>query len=142
MDSRVEITTSLLQELKLQNAFDSDHGYHTRQVPENISHLYSLLICCRNIVHGSISGLVKLFVRHVCARRGLSEAVATYAGGNIYEFGSCRLDVHGPDSDLDILCVFSKSYVSRDDFFKYFAFMLRELDGVTEVLVSLSECRF
>ena len=67
--------------------------------------------------------------------RGLSEAAADAAGGRIFTFGSYRLGVHGPGSDIDTLCVVPK-HVSRDDFFEVFEPMLREVEGVTEVSVS------
>ena len=68
--------------------------------------------------------------------RGLSEAAADAAGGRIFTFGSYRLGVHGPGSDIDTLCVVPK-HVSRDDFFEVFEPMLREVEGVSEVSVSL-----
>ena len=68
--------------------------------------------------------------------RGLSEAAADAAGGRIFTFGSYRLGVHGPGSDIDTLCVVPK-HVSRDDFFDVFEPMLREVEGVSEVSVSL-----
>jgi poly(A) polymerase Pap1 len=66
--------------------------------------------------------------------RGLSEAAANAAGGKIFTFGSYRLGVHGPGTDIDTLCVVPK-HVSRDDFFEVFEPMLREIEGATEVSV-------
>lgn len=67
--------------------------------------------------------------------RGLSEAAANAAGGKIFTFGSYRLGVHAPGSDIDTLCVVPK-HVSREDFFETFEPMLKELEGATEVSVS------
>ena len=78
---------------------------------------------------------MKKFVKKVSLARGLSEAAADAAGGRIFTFGSYRLGVHGPGSDIDTLCVVPK-HVSRDDFFEVFEPMLREVEGVTEVSVS------
>ncbi|KJA29658.1 hypothetical protein HYPSUDRAFT_31618 [Hypholoma sublateritium FD-334 SS-4] len=64
--------------------------------------------------------------------RGLSEAAANAAGGKIFTFGSYRLGVHAPGSDIDTLCVVPK-HVSREDFFETFESMLKELEGATEV---------
>jgi len=75
---------------------------------------------------------VKKFVRTVSLNRGLSEAAANAAGGKIFTFGSYRLGVHGPGTDIDTLCVVPK-HVSREDFFDVFEHMLREAEGVTEV---------
>jgi poly(A) polymerase len=90
----------------------------------------------RELVLGRVAGLVKKFVRTVSLSRGLSEAAANAAGGEIFTFGSYRLGVHGPGSDIDTLCVVPK-HVSRDDFFDVFEPMLRDFEGVTEVSVCL-----
>ncbi|KDN48089.1 hypothetical protein RSAG8_03105, partial [Rhizoctonia solani AG-8 WAC10335] len=54
------------------------------------------------------------------------------AGGKIFTFGSYRLGVHGPGSDIDTLCVVPK-HVTYTDFFATFEPMLKEMEGVTEV---------
>ena len=95
--------------------------------------LTSLL--AREIVLGRLAALVKSFVKTVSLARGLSEAAAETAGGKIFTFGSYRLGVHGPGSDIDTLCVVPK-HVSREDFFDVFEGMLRNTEGVTEVSVS------
>ena len=91
----------------------------------------------REIVLGRLAALVKSFVKTVSLARGLSEAAAEAAGGKIFTFGSYRLGVHGPGSDIDTLCVVPK-HVSREDFFEVFEGMLRNTEGVTEVSVSHS----
>jgi hypothetical protein len=88
----------------------------------------------REIVLGRLAGLVKSFVKTVSLARGLSEAAAETAGGKIFTFGSYRLGVHGPGTDIDTLCVVPK-HVSREDFFDVFEGMLRNSEGVTEVSV-------
>lgn len=88
----------------------------------------------REIVLGRVSALVKKFVFKVSITRGLSEQAALAAGGKIFTFGSYRLGVHGPGSDIDTLCVVPK-HVSRDDFFEVFEDMLKEFEGVSEVSV-------
>ncbi|KAF9450935.1 Poly(A) polymerase [Macrolepiota fuliginosa MF-IS2] len=97
-----------------------------------IAYYYILRASHREIVLGRVADLVKKFVRKVASDRGLSESAATGAGGKIFTFGSYRLGVHGPGSDIDTLCVVPK-HVSREDFFDVFEPMLRELEGVTEV---------
>lgn len=89
----------------------------------------------REIVLGRVAALVKKFVHDVSLTRGLSEAAANASGGKIFTFGSYRLGVHGPGSDIDTLCVVPK-HVSREDFFEVFEKMLKETDGVSEVSVS------
>jgi poly(A) polymerase Pap1 len=88
----------------------------------------------REVVLGRVAALVKKFVRTVALARGLSESAANAAGGKIFTFGSYRLGVHGPGTDIDTLCVVPK-HVSRDDFFEVFEPMLRATEGVTEVSV-------
>ena len=88
----------------------------------------------REIVLARLSTLVKKFVTKVGVTRGMSEAAASAAGGKIFTFGSYRLGVHGPGSDIDTLCVVPK-HVNREDFFEIFEPMLRDFEGVTEVSV-------
>ncbi|TFK94256.1 polymerase [Polyporus arcularius HHB13444] len=110
-----ELTASLLEELRRQGMLESEEEAKTR-----------------TIVLERIAALVKKFVRTVSLARGLSEAAATAAGGKIFTFGSYRLGVHGPGSDIDTLCVVPK-HVSREDFFDVFEHMLKDTEGVTEV---------
>ncbi|KAI4519481.1 Poly(A) polymerase [Schizophyllum commune Loenen D] len=104
-----------MQELRAQNTFESDQESRTRE-----------------IVLGRISALVKKFVTTVAKAHGLSDATANAAGGKIFTFGSYRLGVHGPGSDIDTLCVVPK-HVNRDEFFSVFEPMLREEPNITEV---------
>jgi predicted nucleotidyltransferase len=78
--------------------------------------------------------LVQSFVRRVSLGIGMSEQAAKAAGGKIFTFGSYRLGVHGPGSDIDTLCVVPK-HVTYTDFFNTFEPMLKEMEGVTEVAV-------
>ncbi|EKM79958.1 hypothetical protein AGABI1DRAFT_113202 [Agaricus bisporus var. burnettii JB137-S8] len=110
-----EVTITLMDELRRQNMFETEDESQLRE-----------------IVLGRVAQLVKKFVHKVALLRGLSESAADSAGGKIFTFGSYRLGVHGPGSDIDTLCVVPK-HVTRDDFFEYFEPLLRELDGVTEV---------
>ena len=77
---------------------------------------------------------MKRFVCKVGIDQGLSEAAATAAGGKIFTFGSYRLGVHGPGTDIDTLCVVPK-HISRESFFEVLEPMLKETEGVTEVSV-------
>ncbi|KAG6900418.1 hypothetical protein C0993_010806 [Termitomyces sp. T159_Od127] len=104
-----------MEELRRQNVFESEAESRTRE-----------------IVLGRVASLVKKFVRTVSLARGLSETAAHAAGGKIFTFGSYRLGVHGPGTDIDTLCVVPK-HVSREDFFDVFEPMLREAEGVSEV---------
>ncbi|THH28420.1 hypothetical protein EUX98_g5765 [Antrodiella citrinella] len=113
-DREKEVTVTLIEELRRQGTYEAEEEAKTRE-----------------IVLGRLASLVKKFVRTISITRGLSEAAAEAAGGKIFTFGSYRLGVHGPGSDIDTLCVVPK-HVSREDFFEVFEEMLRETDGVTE----------
>ncbi|KAG1873547.1 Poly(A) polymerase [Suillus subalutaceus] len=110
-----EVTATLMEELRRQNTFESVEEARLRET-----------------VLGRVAAAVKKFVYEVSLSRGLSEAAANAAGGKIFTFGSYRLGVHGPGSDIDTLCVVPK-HVSREDFFQIFEPMLRELEDATEV---------
>lgn len=109
------VTKTLMEELKRQGTFESEEESKTRE-----------------IVLGRLASLIKRFVKRISLDRGLSEAAAEAAGGKIFTFGSYRLGVHGPGTDIDTLCVVPK-HVSREDFFDVLEPMLKETEGVTEV---------
>lgn len=98
--------------------------------------ILSANLIIREVVLGRVAAVVKKFVRAVSLARGLSETAANAAGGKIFTFGSYRLGVHGPGTDIDTLCVVPK-HVSRDDFFEMFEPMLRDVEGITEVSVGV-----
>ncbi|KAH9938099.1 Poly(A) polymerase central domain-containing protein [Fomitopsis serialis] len=114
-----EVTITLMEELRRQGTFESEEEARSRE-----------------IVLARLSGLVKKFVAKVGLAHGMSEAAATASGGKIFTFGSYRLGVHGPGSDIDTLCVVPK-HVSREDFFDVFEDMLREHLGVPEAYVPI-----
>ena len=86
----------------------------------------------REVVLGRVDALVKEFVYRASIQHGLSENAARASGGKIFTFGSYRLGVHGPGSDIDTLCVAPK-HLQREDFFEIFEALLKERDDVTEV---------
>ena len=133
-----EVTVTLMEELKRQKSFETEQEARTRWVqsvalPPTPADIIDLALD-REIVLGKVAALVKKFVYQVSIARGLSEATANAAGGKIFTFGSYRLGVHGPGTDIDTLCVVPK-HVSREDFFDVFEGMLKEMEGVTEVSV-------
>jgi poly(A) polymerase len=77
----------------------------------------------RTIALQSLQTITEEFVRQVSKAQGLPDSVANTAGGKIFTFGSFRLGVFGPGSDIDTLVV-APQHVSRDDFFKYFPDLL------------------
>ncbi|KAI9217500.1 Poly(A) polymerase central domain-containing protein [Blastocladiella britannica] len=86
----------------------------------------------RENVLGRLFVLVKRFVKQVAIRKGLPDDLADEIGGAMFSFGSFRLGVHGPGSDIDTLCVVPRQ-IYREDFFAEMIPMLRAEEGVTEL---------
>lgn len=91
----------------------------------------------RETVLGKLDKLVKQFVYQVSLKRGLPDAIARDAGGKIFTFGSFRLGVHNPGSDLDTLCV-APRHVQREDFFDVMFNMLMEHEEATDITVGFT----
>ncbi|KAI9829933.1 MAG: hypothetical protein M1819_005905 [Sarea resinae] len=100
---------TLVAELKRQNNFESAEETEKRTT-----------------VLRSIQKVTVEFVRQVSKRRGLPQSSIDAAGGKIFTYGSYRLGVYGPGSDIDTLVVVPK-HVSRDDFFEYFPSLLERM---------------
>lgn len=130
----------ILRDLTL--AFQSSKSRARSRIPSSLTKPVALrkpmliltFLAYRETVLGRVGSLVKKFVREVVHQRAPSDSAADTTGGKIFTFGSYSLGVHGPESDIDVLCVVPMQ-VSREDFFGVFAPMLKELEGVTEVLV-------
>lgn len=84
------------------------------------------------MVLGRVDTIVKEFVYRASIAHGLPESAARNAGGKIFTFGSYRLGVHGPGSDIDTLCVAPK-HVQREDFFSIFEALLKEREEISEL---------
>ena len=87
-------------------------------------------------VLGHLSDLVRKFVEEACLKHNLSPEAAKKAGGKIYTYGSYRLGVHGPGTDIDTLVVGPK-HVERQDFNEIFLRMLEQDPTVSEVSVGV-----
>eukprot|EP01094_Clydonella_sp_ATCC50884_P018558 TRINITY_DN3452_c0_g1_i3.p1 TRINITY_DN3452_c0_g1~~TRINITY_DN3452_c0_g1_i3.p1 ORF type:complete len:602 (-),score=122.15 TRINITY_DN3452_c0_g1_i3:379-2184(-) len=71
----------------------------------------------RKEVLGKLTLIVKEWVREVSIRKGHSEHDAENAGAQLRTFGSYRLGVHNPGSDIDALCVCPRHIDRDEDFF-------------------------
>ncbi|POY71982.1 putative Polynucleotide adenylyltransferase [Rhodotorula taiwanensis] len=126
----LEVSKTLIQELQ-------DRGVYEK--PEEGRN--------REIVLARLDKLVKQFVYQSSLNHGLSDAKAREAGGKIFTFGSYRLGVHGPGSDIDTLLVVPR-HVEREEFHTLFESMLKETEGVVEVtsvpkaFVPIIKCTF
>ncbi|KAL3482013.1 Poly(A) polymerase central domain-containing protein [Aspergillus californicus] len=66
------------------------------------------------------------FVKVVSRKKGLSPAAVEAAGGKIFTYGSYRLGVYGPGSDIDTL-VLGPKHIVIDDFFADFPPLLETM---------------
>ncbi|SCU94805.1 LADA_0G11430g1_1 [Lachancea dasiensis] len=112
------LNDSLIQELKKEKSFESDADTQKRVEILKI-----------------LQDLAQALVFQVSKKRNMSDGMAKDAGGKVFTFGSYRLGVHGPGSDIDTLVVVPK-HVTREDFFTTFDQILRarpELDEIAPV---------
>ncbi|KAL1303481.1 hypothetical protein AAFC00_006862 [Neodothiora populina] len=107
-EAELQLNESLLSELKEQKTFESPEATERRKA-----------------VLQTMQQVTLKFVRHVGQLKGLPPSVIDNAGGKIFTFGSYRLGVFGPGSDIDTLVVAPK-HVSRSDFFEHFPKLLEE----------------
>ncbi|KAG6015904.1 hypothetical protein E4U54_002744 [Claviceps lovelessii] len=100
----------LIEELRRQKTFESPSDTQKRyQVLESLQH-----ICDE-------------FVKCVARKKEpKNEVLIRNARGKVFTYGSFRLGVFGPGSDIDTLVVAPK-YVTRDDYFEYFPKMLESM---------------
>ncbi|WEW54776.1 polynucleotide adenylyltransferase [Emydomyces testavorans] len=100
---------NLIAELKQQNNFEAPSETERRK---QALHL--------------IQRVTVEFVKIVGRKKGLSQAAIDVAGGKIFTFGSYRLGVYGPGSDIDTLVVGPK-HVLIEDFFTDFPPTLEQM---------------
>lgn len=88
----------------------------------------------------SLQNIAIEFVRIVGKQKGLPASVIENVGGKIFTFGSYRLGVFGPKSDIDTL-VAAPKHVTRDDFFDHFPSLLQQMapPGSIEELVPVRD---
>lgn len=109
------LNDELIKELKNRGSFESESA--TKKRVEVLSILQKL---------------TEEFVYSVSKKKNMSEGMAKDAGGKIFTFGSYRLGVYGPGSDIDTLVVVPK-HITRNDFFDVFGEILKKRPEVTEI---------
>jgi poly(A) polymerase len=103
-----ELNDALNKELRAQNVFAP---------PEEIE--------LRQRVLEKLGRLLKEMVQLVGQKKGLPDGILATAGGKVFTYGSYKLGVFGPGSDIDTLMVAPK-HVTRDDFFECMPDLLRK----------------
>lgn len=101
---------------------------------------------CREKVIDSLKQICNEFVKHVArAKEPKNEVLIRNAIGRVFTYGSYRLGVYGPGSDIDTLVVAPK-YVLREDYFEHFPKILvamapkdaiKDLTAVTDAFVPI-----
>ncbi|VEU21068.1 DEKNAAC101955 [Brettanomyces naardenensis] len=104
----VKMNDAMIEELRNQNSFENEAGVQKRLE-----------------VLATLQSLVQEFVYTVSRKKNMSEGMSRDAGGKLFTFGSYRLGVYGPGSDIDTLVVVPK-HVTREDFFTVFDQLLRK----------------
>lgn len=103
----IEKNAQLIEELKAED------NYETQDATKKRMSTLGLLQRC-----------VIEFVRDISRRQRLPESQIEKFGGKIYPYGSYRLGVYGPGSDIDTLAV-APRHIKQADFFSHFPTVLR-----------------
>lgn len=125
-----KLNDELIQELKKEGSFESEQETANR---------VKVLKILQDLAHE--------FVYRVAKKKNMSDGMARDAGGKIFTYGSYRLGVHGPGSDIDTLVVVPK-HVLREDFFAVFDELLRlrpeleEIAPVPDAFVPIIKIKF
>lgn len=148
--------SELVEELRNQNSFEPSSSTEKRYV----TGIYRVsggalsltgMSPTRHKVLTSLQVICDEFVRRIAAEKEPgNEQLIKDARGKILTFGSFRLGVYGPDSDIDTLVVTPK-YVTREDYFNLFPELLlsmapegaiTDLAVVKDAFVPLIELKF
>jgi poly(A) polymerase len=102
-------TADLVEELKREKNYENEMGTKKRMATLKV-----------------LNKTTQEFVREVSRKQGLPQSQINQFGGKVYPYGSYRLGVFGPGSDIDTLAVAPK-HVKREDFFNFFPDILRRV---------------
>jgi poly(A) polymerase len=105
----IQKTADLVEELKREKNYENEMGTKKR--------IATLKVLNKTTLE---------FVRDVSRKQGLPSSQINQFGGKVYPYGSYRLGVFGPGSDIDTLAVAPK-HVQREDFFNFFPDILRRV---------------
>lgn len=76
--------------------------------------------------------IVLQWIYEVSIQQGLNEEAAQNAGAKIFTFGSYRLGLVSPGSDIDALCIVPR-HITRESFFQVLVTKLQEHPDVTDL---------
>ncbi|KAK6352900.1 polynucleotide adenylyltransferase, variant 2 [Orbilia brochopaga] len=113
-DQEIKINNDLIEQLKAMNSFESAEESQKRVD-----------------VLKRLQKITEEFVRQVYSSKNQNELTTNSAGGKVFTYGSYRLGVVGPGSDIDTLVVAPK-LVTREDFFKFYPPLLKALNKPNE----------
>jgi poly(A) polymerase len=82
---------------------------------------------------GKLDAIIQEWIQMCGKRDGKDENTIYKSGGKIFTFGSYRLGVNGPGSDIDALCVAPRHIERNQHFFGVLAPMLKANPDVTEM---------
>ncbi|XP_954669.1 polyA polymerase, putative [Theileria annulata] len=112
----IKASRELLNLLKSYNLYETDEGKKRRE----------------DILE-SLNRLLQQFVRRQAKiNRGLTDQEASQVSGKLLTFGSYRLGIVAPDSDIDVLCLCPRS-VTRESFFSDFYNTLTKVEGISKL---------
>mmetsp|Transcript_52145 Transcript_52145/g.117421 ORF Transcript_52145/g.117421 Transcript_52145/m.117421 type:complete len:533 (-) Transcript_52145:40-1638(-) len=94
------------------------------ETPEGLRHRRAVLV--------ELQRVVAQWVFEVSVQHGMDDMTAKMAGAKIFTFGSYRLGVIGPGSDIDALCV-TPQHLTRESFFQVLVAKLQEHPDVQEL---------
>ena len=81
-----------------------------------------------------LNKIIKEWIQECGRRMGKDPDVYKNWGGKIFEFGSYRLGVHSPGTDIDALCVVPRDIERDKHFFGVLPDILRNTEGVEELI--------
>jgi poly(A) polymerase len=87
----------------------------------------------REMILGRLNEIIKEWIREVGIKEQRDQETIENSGGKIFTFGSYRLGVHSPDTDIDALCVVPR-HIDRDrHFFGELAAKLRANPSISKL---------
>jgi poly(A) polymerase len=101
----------------------------------------------RKSVLNEIQKIINKWIQEASTKQGFTGEALRMACGKVFTFGSFRLGLVTPASDIDALCVAPK-HISRDDFFESLLPILEgnqhvsELSGVPDAVVPIIKMKY